>query len=92
MFTGELTDQQESLEASVAAGYSPTVSPGYDNEKRVDHSALIIELYTKAYSLFKEQEGAQNRTALYVAYRIAETYCSAEQYDLAMRYAEPLAF
>jgi hypothetical protein len=53
----------------------------------VDHAALIIELYTKAYSLFKEQEQAQDRTALYAAYRIAETYCANDQYDLAMRCA-----
>lgn len=73
------------MEASIAAGYSATTSPGYDNEKKVDHAALIVELYTKAYSLVKDQEHAHDRVGLYLAYRIAETYCSSDQYELAMR-------
>jgi hypothetical protein len=73
----------------MSAGYGATISPGFENEKKVDHSALIVELYTKAYSLFKDQARghghAQDRVGLYVAYRIAETYCASEQYDLALR-------
>lgn len=77
----------------MSAGYGATTSPGFENEKKVDHSALIVELYTKAYSLFKDQAHAhghghghgQDRLGLYVAFRIAETYCASEQYDLALR-------
>ncbi|WWD15882.1 hypothetical protein CI109_100306 [Kwoniella shandongensis] len=77
-------------EAGAASGYVST-APGFANEKKVDHSALIIELFTKAYSLLKEQAYAQNRVALFVAFRIAETYCQAGQYDMAMRFFDRIS-
>jgi hypothetical protein len=67
------------------SGYVPT-APGFANEKKVDHTGLIVELFTKAYSLLKDQDLAQTRIALYVAYRIADVYCTSGQHDMAMRY------
>lgn len=72
-------------EAGAASGYVST-APGFANEKKVDHAALVIELFTKSYSLLKEQRYAQDRVALFVAFRIAETYCQSGQYDMAMRW------
>jgi hypothetical protein len=71
-------------ESGAASGYVST-APGFANEKKVDHAALVIELFTKAYSLLKEQEQSQNRIALFVAFRIGETYCQSGQYEMAMR-------
>ncbi|WVR05238.1 hypothetical protein IAU60_002250 [Kwoniella sp. DSM 27419] len=66
-------------------------APGFANEKKVDHAALVIELFTKAYSLLKEQERVQNRMALFVAFRIAEVYCQSNQYDLALRFFDRIS-
>lgn len=93
--------QQDAMnsEAGSASGYVAT-APGFANEKKVDHAALIIEvrpfeisffeycssqLFTKAYSLLKEQDHSQTRTALFVAFRIAETYAQSDQHEMAMR-------
>ncbi|WVQ77984.1 hypothetical protein IAT38_000065 [Cryptococcus sp. DSM 104549] len=79
-----------SSEAGAASGYVST-APGFANEKKVDHAALVIELFSKSYSLLKEQAYAQNRIALFVAFRIAETYCQAGQYDMAMRFFDRIS-
>ncbi|OCF45455.1 hypothetical protein I317_00702 [Kwoniella heveanensis CBS 569] len=81
---------QEALDAEVASGYVST-APGFANEKKVDHAALVIELFTKSYSLLKEQEHAQNRMALFVAFRIAEVYCQSNQYDMALRFFDRIS-
>ncbi|KAJ9121480.1 hypothetical protein QFC22_002096 [Naganishia vaughanmartiniae] len=60
------------------------------NEKKVDHTGIIIELYTKAYDLLQARPG-KNRLALYVAYRIAETHNAGGQYDLAMTFLRKIA-
>lgn len=49
------------------------------------------QLYTKAYSLLKEQSQGSSRVALSVAFRIAETYASSSQHELAMRYVPSLS-
>lgn len=76
-----------SSKAGAASGYVST-SPGFASEKKVDHSALIVELLTKAYGLLNRADTnahAHNRLALFVAYRIAETYCRSQQYDMAIK-------
>lgn len=78
------------MQAESSTNYVST-APGFANEKKVDHPALIVELFTKAYSLLKEQDLSQDRVALYVANRIAETYCESGQYDLAIRFFERIA-
>ncbi|WVW83128.1 hypothetical protein I302_105146 [Kwoniella bestiolae CBS 10118] len=79
-----------SSEAGSTSGHVST-APGFANEKKVDHAALVIELFTKAYSLLKEQDHAQNRMALFVAFRIAEVYCQSAQYDMALRFFDRIS-
>ncbi|WRT67104.1 uncharacterized protein IL334_004070 [Kwoniella shivajii] len=79
-----------SSEAGSTSGYVST-APGFANEKKVDHPALVIELFTKAYSLLKEQDHAQNRMALFVAFRIAEVYCQSGQHEMALRFFDRIS-
>ncbi|KAG8955611.1 hypothetical protein FRC04_007602 [Tulasnella sp. 424] len=62
-------------------------SPGFVNEKKVEHHSVIIELFTKAYELFKRFRSGQSRQTFYIAYRIAETYHAAGNYESAIRWA-----
>ncbi|KAG7091150.1 hypothetical protein E1B28_010203 [Marasmius oreades] len=76
-------------------------SPGFANEKKVDHFVLILELYTKAYEHFKrhaevhaqttQTQTHQGRLPLYIAYRIAQTYQDSGKYDMAIRFFERMA-
>ncbi|KAG8930220.1 hypothetical protein FRC01_003141 [Tulasnella sp. 417] len=66
-------------------------SPGFVNEKKVDHHNVIIELFTKAYELFKRFRSGQSRQTFYIAYRIAETYHAAGNYESAIRFFERIA-
>ncbi|KAI0943837.1 hypothetical protein AcV7_001818 [Taiwanofungus camphoratus] len=70
-------------------------SPGYANEKKVDHLALILELYTRSYELFKTYNPAsghgQGRLTLWIAFRIAQTYYDSGKFDMAVRFFERIA-
>ncbi|KAF8070400.1 Foie gras liver health family 1-domain-containing protein [Lyophyllum atratum] len=72
-------------------------SPGFANEKKVDHLTIVLELYTKAYELFKKytvinpQNPTQGRLTLWIAYRIAHTYYESGKYDMAIRFFERIA-
>ncbi|KAH8115389.1 Gryzun, putative trafficking through golgi-domain-containing protein [Phellopilus nigrolimitatus] len=74
-------------------------APGFQNEKKVDHLASILELYTKSYELFKKYSAApasaqnqmQGRFTLWIAYRIAQTYYESGKYDMAVRFFERIA-
>ncbi|KAG9008676.1 hypothetical protein FRB90_008778 [Tulasnella sp. 427] len=66
-------------------------SPGFVNEKKVEHHAVIIELFTKAYELFKRYRSGQSRQTFYIAYRIAETYHGSGNYESAIRFFERIA-
>ncbi|KAF8918186.1 Gryzun, putative trafficking through golgi-domain-containing protein [Mucidula mucida] len=67
-------------------------SPGFANEKKVDHL-----LYTKAYELFKKhtptlpQSQSQARLTLWIAYRIGQTYFDSGKFDMAVRFFERIA-
>ncbi|KAJ8480730.1 hypothetical protein ONZ45_g15551 [Pleurotus djamor] len=71
--------------------------PGYNNERKVDHYVIILELYTKSYELFKKQgmtsnqKPSQGRLTLWIAYRIAQTYYDSGKYDMAVRFFERIA-
>ncbi|WVQ71632.1 hypothetical protein IAR50_001172 [Cryptococcus sp. DSM 104548] len=86
----EIENDALSSEAGKASGYV-SAAPGFANEKKIDHSALVIELFSKAYSLLKDLPTPSNRTALYIAYRIAETYHKAGQYEMAIRFFDRIA-
>ncbi|KAG6861710.1 hypothetical protein C0995_013279 [Termitomyces sp. Mi166 len=78
-------------------GKTSITSPGFSNEKKVDHLTIILELYTKAYELFKKhtavnpQNSTPNRLTLWIAYRIAQTYYDSAKYDMAIRFFERIA-
>ncbi|TYJ56593.1 hypothetical protein B9479_002685 [Cryptococcus floricola] len=86
----EIENDALSSEAGKASGYV-SAAPGFANEKKVDHSALAIELFSKAYSLLKDLPTPSNRTALYIAYRIADTYHKTGQYEMAIRFFDRIA-
>ncbi|TFY61713.1 hypothetical protein EVJ58_g4338 [Rhodofomes roseus] len=69
--------------------------PGFANEQKVDHLALILELYTRAYDLFKaytpKDAHGHGRLTLWIAYRIAQTYYESGKFDLAVRFFERIA-
>ncbi|KAF8271123.1 Foie gras liver health family 1-domain-containing protein [Lactarius quietus] len=70
--------------------------PGFTNEKRVDHFGIVLELYTKAYELFKKHSPLSNghgqgRLTLRVAGRIAGTYYASGKFDMAVRFFERIA-
>ncbi|QRV97868.1 trafficking protein particle complex subunit 11 [Ceratobasidium sp. AG-Ba] len=81
----------------VAAGCSITdpspvsATPAFANEKKIDHHSLIIELFTKAYETFKQQQTGQSRLTYYIAYRIAETHYESGKFDLAVKFFERIA-
>ncbi|KAI6095077.1 Foie gras liver health family 1-domain-containing protein [Pisolithus sp. B1] len=70
-----------------------TTAPGYASEKKVDHLTLALELYTKAYELFKQHSStaSQGRLTLWVAYRIALTYYDSGKFEMAVRFLERIA-
>lgn len=99
-------------EAAKTSGYVSSTAPGFANEKKIDHAALVIEvcryaidiyvlcftvltrvvqLFSKAYSLLKDRPFPLNRTALYVAYRIAETYNFSGQHVMAIRFFDRIS-
>lgn len=99
-------------EAAKTSGYVSSTAPGFANEKKVDHAALVIEvcpakstylssialilthiaqLFSKAYSLLKDLPSPSNRTALYIAYRIAETYNFSGQHEMAIRFFDRIS-
>ncbi|KAF7428799.1 hypothetical protein PC9H_008031 [Pleurotus ostreatus] len=79
-----------------------TATPGFTNEKKVDHYVIILEarlLYTKSYELFKKyatststpKAQSQGRLTLWIAYRIAQTYYDSGKFDMAVRFFERIA-
>ncbi|KIY69509.1 hypothetical protein CYLTODRAFT_372663 [Cylindrobasidium torrendii FP15055 ss-10] len=71
-------------------------SPGFANEKKVDHLVIILELYTKAYELFKKYSPTtptqtQARLTLWIAYRIGQTYVDSGKFEMAIRFFERIA-
>ncbi|KAL5532043.1 hypothetical protein ACEPAF_5607 [Sanghuangporus sanghuang] len=80
-----------------ASSQGTTQAPGFQNEKKVDHLASILELYTKAYEVFKKystapttstQNQTQGRCTLWIAYRIAQTYFDSGKYEMSVRFFE----
>ncbi|KAH9889488.1 Gryzun, putative trafficking through golgi-domain-containing protein [Cubamyces lactineus] len=79
------------LESEVGPSHQAN-SPGFVNEKKVDHLAI---LYTRAYELFRKwnPQNTQNpgRLTLWIAYRIAQTYYESGKFDMAVRFFERIA-
>ncbi|QRW12406.1 trafficking protein particle complex subunit 11 [Ceratobasidium sp. AG-Ba] len=79
------------LEAEIADPSPVSATPAFANEKKIDHHSLIIELFTKAYETFKQQQTGQSRLTYFIAYRIAETHYESGKFDLAVKFFERIA-
>ncbi|KAH8087832.1 Gryzun, putative trafficking through golgi-domain-containing protein [Cristinia sonorae] len=80
------------LESEVRSIHHGSLSPGFANEKKVDHLAIVLELYTRAYEIFKKNSASpQGRQQLWIAYRIAQTYYASGKFDMAVRFFERIA-
>ncbi|KAG9084046.1 hypothetical protein FS749_005537, partial [Ceratobasidium sp. UAMH 11750] len=79
------------LEAEIADPSPVSATPAFANEKKIDHHSLIVELFTKAYETFKQQQTGQSRLTYYIAYRIAETHYENGKFDLAVKFFERIA-
>ncbi|CAL1711378.1 unnamed protein product [Somion occarium] len=70
-------------------------SPGFVNERKVDHLSIVLELYTRAYELFKKystsSSQSQGRLTLWIAYLIAQTYYESGKFEMAVRFFERIA-
>ncbi|KAL4248314.1 hypothetical protein ABKN59_006671 [Abortiporus biennis] len=77
------------------AMHAAAASPGFANEKKVDHLSIVLELYTRAYELFKKYAPRipqnQGRQTLWIAYRIAQTYYQSGKFEMAVRFFERIA-
>ncbi|GMK59483.1 hypothetical protein CspeluHIS016_0800890 [Cutaneotrichosporon spelunceum] len=74
--------------AEHAAGSSGlAAAPGFANEKNVDHTALAVELLSKASTMSGEHAGL----ALYVAFRMAQVQSEAGLYEAAGKTLKALA-
>ncbi|KAG6920032.1 hypothetical protein DXG01_010100 [Tephrocybe rancida] len=68
-----------------------------DHYLRITLTSFALQLYTKAYELFKKhtvvdpQNPTQSRLTLWIAYRIAQTYYDSTKYDMAIRFFERIA-
>jgi hypothetical protein len=81
-------ERKARFDAALAAEQHGTLAsaPGFSNEKKIDHAALVVELLNKAFNLLKEQGQEESRLALYIAFKTAEVHCGAGQHDLALTY------
>ncbi|KAL6305207.1 Gryzun, putative trafficking through golgi-domain-containing protein [Sparassis latifolia] len=89
------TERRRQRFLSALEAESSTSTPGYTNEKKVDHLALILELYTRSYELFKKYNTSngqnQGRLTLWIACLIAQTYHQSGKFDMAVRFFERIA-
>ncbi|KAG8758578.1 hypothetical protein FRC14_007889 [Serendipita sp. 396] len=87
--TEERLRRFKTIEEAEAAHPSPlSQSPAFNNEKKVDHWELILELYSKAYEHFKRFAAGHTRLTFFVAVHIATTYHSSGKHDLAIKFLE----
>ncbi|KAG8829043.1 hypothetical protein FRC17_007182 [Serendipita sp. 399] len=75
-------------EAEIVHPSPASQSPALNNEKKVDHWELILELYSKAYEHFKRFAASHSRLTFFVAIHIAKTYHSSGKHDLAIKFLE----
>lgn len=66
-------------------------SPAFLNEQKVDHWSLILELFSKAYELFKKHApstSGQSRLTFFIALQIATAYHESGKDELAVKFFE----
>lgn len=76
---------EAALDAESRGGTALTAAPGFGNEKKVNHSALIVELLTTAFNLLKDGGLEESGLALYIAFKTAQVHAAAGQHELALR-------
>ncbi|KAN0081393.1 Foie gras liver health family 1 domain containing protein [Tylopilus felleus] len=83
----------ERVFASENAPQGANTAPGYANGKKVDRLTIVLELYTKAYELFKKYSSttSQGRLTLWIVCRIAQTYYQSGKFELAIRFFKRIA-
>ena len=72
-----------------AGDVASSQSPALAHERTVNHTEQIVELYTKAYELFKKAN--HTRQAVAVAHAIAVAYSEAGNHELALKFIERIA-
>ncbi|KAH9944784.1 Gryzun, putative trafficking through golgi-domain-containing protein [Amylocystis lapponica] len=89
------TERRRERFLSAVEAETTSASPGFTNEKKVDHLVYILELYTRSYDLFRHYnpvgDQSQGRLTLWIAYLIAHTYYESGKFDLAVRFFERIA-
>ncbi|OCH86086.1 hypothetical protein OBBRIDRAFT_890731 [Obba rivulosa] len=89
------TERRRERFLSALESETATATPAYATEKKVDHLAVMVELYTKAHDNFKHFRTAGNqghdRFILWIVNKIAETYCMQRKYQVAVRFFERIA-
>jgi hypothetical protein len=66
-------------------------SAAFLNEQKVDHWTLILELFSKAYELFKKHalpNSGQSRLTFFIALQIATAYHESGKDELAVKFFE----
>ena len=69
-------------------------SAAFLNEQKVDHWALILELFSKSYELFKKHApstSGQSRLTFFIALQIATAYHESGKDELAVKFFERIA-
>ena len=69
-------------------------SAAFLNEQKVDHWALILELFSKSYELFKKHASStsgQSRLTFFIALQIATAYHESGKDELAVKFFERIA-
>ena len=70
---------------------SVSSSAAFLNEQKVDHWSLILELFSKAYELFKQHAPStpgQSRLTFFIALQIATAYHESGKDELAVKFFE----
>ena len=66
-------------------------SAAFLNEQKIDHWSLILELFSKAYELFKKHApstSGQSRLTFFIALQIATAYYESGKDELAVKFFE----
>lgn len=79
----KIIEDAETIQPSAISG-----SPAFNNEKKVDHWDIILELYSKAYEQFKRFSAGHSRLTFFVAVQIATSYHASGKHDLAVKFFE----
>ncbi|GAA5850035.1 hypothetical protein JCM8547_000988 [Rhodosporidiobolus lusitaniae] len=81
--------REAAMQAGEQGGVDVLNTPAFAHEQKVDHSEVIIELFTKAYEFFKAHK-AKNMT-FYIAAQIASAHLENGKDDMAFRFYDRIS-